>query len=102
MRWIIWGERGQGHSGVPDRQRGHHSVGLVCGSNIAYNLCGPQCVVFLGSNPFSAAWGDLGAVILLLRGGFLPVSIAQDGLAVHVECQQPLLCTEQPHSVLSS
>lgn len=83
------GESRQGHSGVPDSQGGHHSVGLVCGSNTAYNLCGPQCVVFLGSNPFSAAWGRSGAVILLLRGDFLPVSIAQDALAVHVECQQP-------------
>lgn len=89
MRWIICGERGQGHSGVPDSQGGQHSVRLVCGSNTAYSPCGPQCVVFLGSNPYLAAWGRARSVIQMLRGGFLPVSIAQDALAVHVECQQP-------------
>lgn len=46
----------------------------------AYNPRGPQRVVFLGLDPYSAAWGRTGTVIQSLRGGFLPVSMTQNGL----------------------
>lgn len=73
-------------------------MGSVCGSNTAYSPCGPQCVVFLGSNPYLATWGRGRFVIQMLRGGFLPVSIAQDALTVHLSTA-PLPCSKQPHSV---